>query len=85
MGSVPDGLALALARAAGEEAGVFVGEEAETIWEEHALFHREALFDLATGDVEDVSSPRVSPGTSGAIFLSWLWVGMSDAGFEMDW
>ena len=80
MASVPNVLALALARAAEAEAGVAVGEEADTIWEEHALFHGEALFDLATGDVEDVSSPRESPGTSGAIFLSWLWVGVSDAG-----
>lgn len=66
----PNGLALALAGAAGAVAGVAVGEEeADTVREEDALLHGEALLVVAAGDAEDVALPFVADGVGGD-FLS---------------
>jgi hypothetical protein len=51
-----DGLAFTLARAAGAEARVTVGEqESHTVREKNALLHWEALFVVSTCDAEDVA------------------------------
>lgn len=61
-----DGLALALAGAAGAVAGVAVGQkEADTGGVHDTLLHRETLLVVAAGDAEDVSLPLVAEGVSG--------------------
>lgn len=56
-----DGLALALAGAAGSVAGVALGEEeADTGGGNDSLLHREALLVVATGDSEDVTLPLIA-------------------------
>lgn len=56
-----DRLAAALAIASGSVAGVvLVEKESDTVWDEHALLHGEALLVVATGDAEDVALEFVS-------------------------
>lgn len=51
-----DGFALALAGAAGAEAGVAVGEEeAHSSWVHDSLLHGETLLVVAAGDLEDIA------------------------------
>lgn len=55
-----DGLALALAGAAGSVAGVAVGEQETDTGRLHdTLLHRETLLVVASGDSKDVSLPLV--------------------------
>lgn len=61
-----DGLALALAGAAGAVARVAVGQEqADTGRVQDSLLHRETLLVVAAGDAEDVALPLVAEGVSG--------------------
>lgn len=61
-----DGLALALAGAAGAVAGVAVGEEeADTEGLHDALLHGETLLVVAAGDAEDVALELVADGVTG--------------------
>lgn len=61
-----DGLALALAGAAGSVAGVAVGQEESDTGRVHdTLLHRETLLVVAAGDAEDVALPLVAEGLSG--------------------
>lgn len=61
-----DGLALALASAAGAVAGVAIGEqEADTGGLQDTLLHWETLLVVSTGDAEDVSLPLVTEGVGG--------------------
>ena len=56
-----DGLALALARAAGSVAGVAVREEeTDTVRKENTLLHGETLLVVSTADTEDVALPLVA-------------------------
>ena len=60
-----DGLALALAGAAGAVARVAVREEeADTVGEEDALLHGEALLVVAASDAEDVALEFVAEGVA---------------------
>ena len=60
-----NGLALALTGAAGAVARVAVREEeADTVGEEDALLHGEALLVVAAGNTEDVALPLVAEGVS---------------------
>ena len=68
-----DGLALALAGAVGAVAGVSVGEEADTLWEEDAFFMRKPCWSLPPvipNMYPFHSSPRKSLGSSWEISLS---------------
>jgi hypothetical protein len=61
-----DGLALALAGAAGTVAGVAVGEEeSDTTGMHDTLLHGEALLVVATGDAEDVALKLVADRVAG--------------------
>lgn len=61
-----DGLALALAGAAGAVAGVAIGQqEADTGGLQDTLLHRETLLVVSTGDAEDVALPLVAEGVGG--------------------
>lgn len=61
-----DGLALALAGAAGAVAGVAIGEqEADTGGLQDTLLHWETLLVVASSDAEDVSLPLITEGVGG--------------------
>lgn len=60
-----DGLALALAGAAGAVAGVAVGEQqADTAGVQDTLLHGETLLVVATGDAEDVALELIADGVA---------------------
>jgi hypothetical protein len=61
-----DGLALALAGAAGSVAGVAVGKQKpDTAWVHDTLLHGKALLVIATGDAEDVALELVADRVTG--------------------
>ena len=67
-----DGLALALAGAAGAVAGVAVGEqELDAAGDHDALLHGETLLVVSAGDAEDVALELVADGVAGH-FLAHL-------------
>ena len=75
-----DGLAFALASPPNTVAGVAVGKEkTDTVWDEDALFHRETLFIVATGNTEDIALPLVADRIGGN-FLGDLLVVEDTAG-----
>ncbi len=60
-----NGLALALARAAGAVAGVAIREkETDTVGEKDTLLHRETLLVVAASDAEDVALPLIAERVS---------------------
>jgi len=80
-----DGLALALAGAAGPEVGVAVGEEElDAVGEEDTLFHGEALFVVTAGDAEDVAFPFGADGVCGDLLRYFLVVEDAVALFVID-
>jgi len=80
-----DGLALALAVAAGAEAGVPFGEEeAHAVGEEDALFHGEALLVVPAGDAEEVAFPFVAEGVAGDFLGYFFVVEDADSSFVVD-
>ena len=68
-----DGLALALARAAGPVAGVAVRkEETDTVRKEDTLLHGETLLVVASGDAENVSFEFITEGVAGNLLRHLL-------------
>jgi len=80
-----DGLALALAGAAGAVAGVAVGkEELDTIREEDTLLHGETLLVVSSGDAEDVALEFIPKGVSGDFLADPLFVEDTETALIVD-